>query len=334
VIGLVSGRADQTKSRPVLDRNVPAMRAASAAPSFVISLDFELRWGSHNRLGLDMNAYRANLEGVRVVVPELLRLFAERDLRVTWATVGAIGCRNWDEYFARAPRPPCYRDRSQGVNPRYADLDPEGRLHFAPELIERICHTPGQELGTHTFSHLPLREPGVTGEDLAADLAAVARLWTDRYGGSPRSLVFPRNQVAFLDVVRAADIRIWRGNPTTWYYDANEAATNGARARLLRLLDDTNPWSHHAFPIEGGMTRASLFLRADLGAAAWRLHVAHIRRGLDRLRAGEIFHLWWHPHNLGIDIRRRLERVREVLDLAAERIARGALVSQNMGELS
>lgn len=311
----------------------PLRGRAAARPAFVISLDFELRWGFHDRFGLDMDRYRANLEGEREVVPALLRLFCERRIRATWATVGAVACRDWEEYFARAPKPPAYRRPELVMHHRYADLDPEGGLHFAPDLVDRVHRTPGQELGTHTFSHLPFCEPGITIADVLADLAAVRHLWLERFGEAPRSMTFPRNQLGFLDAVRASGLRIYRGNPTPWYYDCRDPAINARLPRLLRLLDDTSPWSRHSRYVRGGMTQASLFLRTELPAMLWELHVAHIRNELAKLRAGEVFHVWWHPHNLGRDTRQRLDRVEHVLDLAAEHVARGRLRSLHMGDL-
>jgi hypothetical protein len=133
--------------------------------------------------------------------------------------------------------------------------------------------------------------------------------------------------------VRASGLCIYRGNPTPWYYDCNDPGINGGLPRLLRLLDDTSPWSRHSERLRGSMTRASLFLRADLPAVVWPLHVAHVRNELDNLRPGEVFHLWWHPHNLGCEIPLRLGRVEQVLDLASERVARGTLRSLHMGDL-
>src|SRR5439155_19397017 len=178
-------------------------RGLETPPSVVISLDFELRWGMHDRFGFSLDAYRENLENIHEVVPALLKLFSAREIRATWAAVGALACRDWSEYFGRAPEPPKYHDTSLAVDPRYADVDPEGRLHFAPELVRTIHATPGQELGTHTFSHILMREPGVTADDVRADLYAVAQLSQDRFGAPPVSLVFPCNQVAFLPVVRS-----------------------------------------------------------------------------------------------------------------------------------
>ena len=302
-------------------------------PSVVISLDFELRWGMHDKLRFDIDAYRENLEKVWQVVPLLLKLFQSRKIRVTWACVGALGCRDWDEYFSRAPRQPKYHDSSLAVSPQYAELDPGGQLHFALELLQLVHATPGQELGVHTFSHIYMREPGVTAEDVKADLLAASLLWKDRLGVLPISLTFPRNQYAFLDTIRACGIMIWRGNEHPWYYDCNEASTNNILPRVLRLIDSLNPLTRRASPLEDGMTRASLFLRLNLPYSAWRFHVARIRRELDTLRPREIFHLWWHPHNLGSEVSIRITRVEEICNIIAEKCERGLLLSQNMGDL-
>lgn len=301
--------------------------------SVVISVDFERRWGLHHRLGFDLDAYREQLENVQPVVMSLLRLFAARNIRATWAAVGALGCRDWTEYFARAPRQPHYQNPALAISPRYAELDRDGHLHFAPELLRAIHATPGQELGTHTFSHVLMREPGVTADDVRADLDAVSRLWRERFGKPPVSLVFPRNQVAFLSVIRSCGVRMWRGNETGWYHDCNETSNNRPVARARRLLDAINPLARHASPIEGDMTRASLFLRTNLPAPAWALHCARIRNEIDALRPPQVFHMWWHDHNLGAHVRQRLARVEQVFDMIAERCVRGLLVSRTMGDL-
>ena len=309
----------------------------AALPSVVISLDFELRWGLHDRLGTTMQAYRQNLEGVQEVVPALLRLFSHRKLRATWACVGALACASWDDYFSRAPAPPRYHNPRFALDPRHADLDPDGRLHFAPELLQLVKDTPGQEMGTHTFSHIYMQEPGIASEDVAADLQAVSLLWTERFGAPPTSLVFPRNQHAFLPVIAASSSRIWRGPEAPWFHSQNRSSTTSLLARALRLIDSVNPLVRHASHLQGDssllMTRASLFLRANLPRPAWALHLMRIRRELDRLRPGEIFHLWWHPHNLGKSIPERLGRVEQVLDLVAEKRSRGLLESQRMEDL-
>jgi peptidoglycan/xylan/chitin deacetylase (PgdA/CDA1 family) len=302
-------------------------------PRIVVSVDFERRWGVYHRLGLDRDAYRASLENTQPVVAGLLELFVARNIRATWAAVGALACTDWTEYFARAPRPPTYHNPALAISPRYAELDPDGQLHFSPDLLRMVHATPGQELGTHTFSHILMREPGVSAEDVKADLEAVARLSRQRFGAAPVSLVFPRNQVAFLDMTRACGIRMWRGNEIGWYYDCNETSRSRPVARARRLLDALNPWTRHSSPVEGDMTRATLFLRTNLPGSAWALHRARIRTELAALQPSDVFHIWWHDHNLGVDTRRRMARVAQILDMVAERCARGQLVSANMSDL-
>ncbi|MBI5418334.1 polysaccharide deacetylase family protein [Candidatus Poribacteria bacterium] len=302
-------------------------------PSIVISLDFEMRWGVHDKLGLNFDLYRENIENVWLVVPKLLKLFNDRNIRATWACVGALGCKDWDEYFMRAPIQPKYQNTSFKINSKYAELDPKGELHFAPELIQAIQNTPGQDLGTHTFSHIYLREPGITEEDVLNDLSAVSSLWEERFGVIPVSLVFPRNQYAFIPAIRKAGIKIWRGNETTWYFDCNESASNYLYIRALRILDSINPFIRAACPLEGDMSRSSLFLRLNLPDTLWKLHFSRIQRELKLLRSGEIFHVWWHPHNVGKDMTLRLARIEQFLDLVSKKCSNNLLTSKSMKDL-
>ncbi len=302
-------------------------------PRVVLSLDLELRWGVHDVYGLDFTAYRQNLELGRLMVPSLLKLVTAHHIRSTWAAVGAVGCANWDEYFSRAPQPPKYKSDALTVKRAYAELDPHGTLHFAPDVLREILASPGQELGTHTFSHLYLREEGITAEDVALDLAAVTKLYQERFGIVPRSLVFPRNQPAFLDVVRASTIKIWRGNPGPWYYECEDTRHNGPLPRALKLLDGINPLRRMATPLVDDMTRASIFLRLNLPQFLWVSHLQRIKGELASLSPQDVFHLWLHPHNLGQDTELRLSRVEQVLELIAERQARRELVSCSMADL-
>ena len=299
--------------------------------SVVLSLDFEMRWGVHDIYGLDFSAYRKNLENCRPVVLSTLNLLAERKLRATWATVGALGVNNWDEYFSLAPPSPAYADPKLAVRKEYADLDPDGILHFAPDLVRDIVQTEGQELGSHSFSHIPFREPGVTSEDFLADIAAVEKLWSMRFGVVPVSLVYPRNQSAFVDLLDQTGIGIWRGPEPAWFYERTTQHSNTLLPRALRLADSINPWVRRASLLKGGrMMRASLFVRFSLPDPLWQLQVKRIQNELITLAPGQIFHCWWHPHNVGFDLKIGLVRLTQILDLIAEANITNKIVSKNM----
>jgi hypothetical protein len=294
-----------------------------APPKVVWSLDFELRWGMHDLLGLDFGCYRKNLEGAREAVPRLLSLFTSRGVRATWATVGALACRNWDDYFRRAPMPPRYVNRQLAIDPRYADLDPAGTLHFAPDLVALIAKTEGQELGTHTFSHLFLGELGVMSADAAADHAATLALFRECFDITPISLVFPRNQIAFLAQYRAQGISVWRDNESSWYYQLTRH-TNHPVVRVLRAMDAVTPWRTRGGSFSDGRCPSTLFVRAYLPESLWKLHLARIAAEAGGIKQG-VLHFWLHPHNLGADVSSGLQRIEQVLDIIDRRAPRGTI---------
>jgi peptidoglycan/xylan/chitin deacetylase (PgdA/CDA1 family) len=286
---------------------------SDATPRVVWSLDFELRWGMHDRLGMNRDAYRKNLEGAREAVPLLLDLFGRRGVRATWATVGALACDGWADYFDRAPPPPRYANPRLAISPRYAELDPDGTLHFAPDLVRLIAHTEGQDLGTHTFSHIFLGELGVMRKDAEADHAAAVMLFRERFDSTPTSLVFPRNQLAFLDVYRSGGITAWRDNEDSWYFKLTRHADLGL-LRALRLADALMPWRTRGGRFSDGRTTSTLFVRVYLPEIAWQVHLAKIAAEARRVTGGSVLHFWLHPHNVGGNVQQGLARLEQVLD--------------------
>ena len=291
-----------------------------------------MRWGVHDLYGLNIDKYRTNIENVRNVVPRMLQLFSERNIRATWATVGALGLNSWDEYFAIAPPPPAYHFKNFKINPRYSEMDPKGILHFAPDLVQKIVDTPGQELGSHSFSHLYFREKGITAEDFVADAATVYSIWENRYNSRPVSLVFPRNQSAFVPRLPECGIHIWRGNENAWYYELTSKNKRLSVSRLLQFYESINPWVKRASPIIKDVCRSSMFIRFNLSETLWELHVKRLENELKNLSLDEVLHIWWHPHNLGNNMVIRMSRLDRILDLIADRCRISSVLSINMSD--
>ena len=282
------------------------------APVIVFSLDFEGRWGVADKLPDDPEAYRRNLEGELDAVHGMLDLFSRTQVGATWATVGALACAGWDEFYARLPvssaagRVPKTRHRA------WQSLDPDGRVHFAPDAVQAIAAAPRQELASHTFSHLYFREAGVSRNEIMADCAAVARLFKERTGSAPTSFVFPRNQVDHTDLLTRAGIARWRTNPRPAFWNATRSDEQSLGVRFLRMADSLAPLGTRRAP--AAEHRASYFVRFDLPDPLWALHVRRVVGESARLEPGESLHLWWHPHNLGGDVARGLCRLDELVD--------------------
>jgi len=265
-------------------------------PSVAISLDCELRWGVLERVRDDFHAYRENLEGVPDAVHRTLDLFDAHDVRATWAIVGGLACHGWDEWHERLPAWPAYERTALRWDERYRGGPSDERLYFAPGLVEEV-RARGHELGSHSFTHLYMNEPGVTPDDVRADCSAVSRLFADRWGTAPASYVFPRNQENHVDTLRAAGITQWRSNPESWYWDTGRPTT--LVTRCLRAVDGFSPWPPRGVRVARGAQRASHFVRLGLPNTAWAIHRKRIVRDAAHLRDGEVLHLWWHPHNMG-----------------------------------
>jgi peptidoglycan/xylan/chitin deacetylase (PgdA/CDA1 family) len=295
--------------------------------AFVISLDFELHWGVRDQFPLK-GAYTPNLEGARTVIPKTLELFKRFDIGATWATVGFLFARSKDELLNYFP----------AIKPEYTDkkLDPyveplgngeaDDPLHYAPSLIERILDTPKQEMATHTFSHYYCLETGQTAEAFRADLQsarAIAKTW----GVDIRSIVFPRNQInpAYNHILLDLDIPIYRGNETSWFYEAAATSKQGYAKRGGRLLDTYVPiTAHHLGDWKDIKQTSGLynvpstrFLRpySPKLASLEPLRLHRITQGIiQAAKQGKIYGLWWHPHNMGLHQEQNLNFLKQILE--------------------
>ncbi len=289
---------------------------------FVISLDFELMWGVRDHMTKDN--YGARVLGERPAIPAMLELFERHQARATWATVGFVLCDGRDELEARAPRErPTYADPSLS---NYAYLDEVGPseakdpYYFAPSMGRLILSCPGQELATQTFSHYYCLEPGQTLAQFSADLAAAMKQLAD-WGVEGKSIVFPRNQYGreHLAACEAAGLTVYRGNARSWMYRPARRSEQSLVRRALRLADSYLPITDAA-PADEGTTMvnvpASRFLRphSNLLKAIDGLRLKRITQAMTAAaRAGELFHLWWHPHNFGGDTEENLAFLAQIL---------------------
>jgi peptidoglycan/xylan/chitin deacetylase (PgdA/CDA1 family) len=306
----------------------------------VISLDFELMWGVRDQRSIAQ--YGANIRGVRNALPKILDLFDKFEIRATWATVGFLFCETRDDLIASLPPlRPTYRQKTFS---NYSYLDEIGNnekddpYYFGFTLLKAIQSCPGQEIATHTFSHYYCLEEGQTPDQFKADIdtaVAVAR----RQGIELKSIVFPRNQytVQHLEIASTCGLRTFRGNERSWLYQPAASDAQFMLRRAGRLADQyLNISGHHIQQPErnGGLIEvaSSRFLRPYSPALARldNLRLSRIQRAIDvaAIENG-IFHLWWHPHNFGLNIDENLAFLAAILGhFARIRDAQGMISSR------
>ena len=314
---------------------------------FTISLDFELYWGMRDLLSLEDAAFRQRLAGVYQAVPAMLQLFKTYNIQATWAVVGFLHCENSQDLQTKLPtKLPQYQDGDLSPYPDAKDLDPDTQQYkFCPELIKLIQNTPGQEIGTHTFSHYYCLEAGQTEAEFQADLQAaidVAR----QANLTTKSLVFPRNQYnqKYLNALAKLGLTNYRGNEENWLHDWDNGKGNRIERRLLRLADTYLPVTgRNCYSLEQLKAEypvnipASRFLKPHSAVLKTfdSLKLKRITLELDyAAQEGLVYHLWWHPHNFGVNLAENLNFLQRVLEHYQQLNKKFGMRSLNMGEVA
>jgi hypothetical protein len=197
--------------------------------------------------------------------------------------------------------------------------------HFGPSLVKLIQVTPHQEIANHTFSHYYCIDG--TNNDVSIfvrDLEAHHAI-SQTYGITTESIIFPRNQSNAV-VLRACyekGIRAYRGNETHFLYRPRKDSAQSALIRICRLLDHYfNISGHHTYPIPKPVSNAPLNIPASRFLRAWStnlrffewLRLSRIKKSMTHAaKNGEVFHLWWHPHNFGINQKENFKNLEEIL---------------------
>src|SRR5215510_8090638 len=158
----------------------------------VISLDLELSWGSFD-LAYDDHLLKTARWTHDIGVPRLLNHLTRNGLSATWAVVGAMMRSSLPDvsglpevkyphfskpWFSFVPE-----QASEATHPEW----------FGPSLVERIKNAkPEQEIGFHSFSHVPFGLQGMTRERAIAEYRYCAQIARE-LGLPTRTFVFPRN---------------------------------------------------------------------------------------------------------------------------------------------
>ncbi len=311
-----------------------------------ISLDFELGWGVRDTLGVS-GAYRDNLLGAREAIPRILDLLVEYEVAATWATVGFLFAESRDELFHFAPgrRPKYVNERLNPFPEVLGSGEAEDPLHFAPSLIREIGSRPRQEMASHTFSHYYCLEAGQTVEDFGADIASAVKIAAAR-GHSLTSIVFPRNQlrVDYLPTLVRHGFTAFRGNEANALNRPRPGLSGSPLVRVLRAADifidltgsGNVPWAE-VVPVEGLVNvRSSRFLRP--WQASRRLEALRWQRVASSMttaaKTGSLFHLWWHPHNFGVNLDENLAGLKRHLERFARLRGEYGFASHTMAEVA
>ncbi len=310
------------------------------AGTLVVSLDFELLWGVRDPA--PKQSYGPNVLGGRAAIPRLLELFGRHGIHATWATVGFLFAENEARLRSFFPAEmPGYADPALSCYRCFGTIgtdEAQAPCFYAPSLIAQIAGAPGQEIASHTFSHYYCREAGQTPEQFRADMTA-ARNIAAQSGYSLRSVVLPRNQCEpeYTQILAQLGFESYRDEENDWIH---EKVKFRPLLRLLRLLDVYLPLTGQG----GYLPKTENGIVNLVGSRMYKpifpplrflegLKLRRIKRQmLHAAKKGLVFHLWWHPHNIGLRTDAHLRQLEELFTYFEELKKTYGMVSLNMQE--
>jgi len=287
--------------------------------------------------------YGESIRNVHKVVPRLLQLFSKYNVHCTWATVGFLFFNEKNEALSYLPAElPVYQKKEYDPYSYFEQNELEKIYHFAPELIEQIKKTSGQEIGTHTFSHFYTLEKNTTIGQFKSDLRSAIAIAKEK-GIEIKSIVFPRNQYSD-DHIKACleeGIKIYRGNELSGAYKPISRENESIFRKGVRFADTyINITGHHchAIPVANKIINvpASRFLRPYNRKVKMfdGLKLRRIKQGIKfAAKHGLIYQLWWHPHNFGKYMDENFEFLEQVLKFYWQLNQEEKIESQNMLEI-
>ncbi|MBI1282354.1 MAG: polysaccharide deacetylase family protein [Anaerolineaceae bacterium] len=260
---------------------------------FILSLDTEIAWGTDAAY---LPRYAHCFDDYPTILRRLIALLDEYNIPTTWAIVGQLMLPETDERASR----------KQPTN-----------WYHAPYVLDwiRAAKTP-HEIGTHTFSHIYTDEADTSQTVWEADLANCLKLH-QQFSLPLRSIVYPRNQIRYLDTLAKYGIIAYRG------VEGNRPRERRGVTHLLHRALALPPPTYdlRSCKVSDNLVNlpASQFLLAYDGIrgripTASRVREAHI--GIKQAAVkNELYHLWFHPFNLGTSPR-MFDALEQILQFA------------------
>src|SRR5215467_10814629 len=269
----------------------PFKNDARAAVS--VSADFELSWAFRQH---PAEVARDKARRERENIPYLLEIFERFAFPITWATVGHLfldGCTRPSHGVAHSemPRPP----RNVRWTGDWYMHDPctdyiHDPLWYAPDLIQRILESPvPHEIGTHSFSHIDFSDgcsnPFLVRRELEESIATM-----QRFGVTPRSLVYPFNQMghAYHEILAELSITAVRHRDQAIRLSYPERMPSGVY-KLYESMNLRRP-KHYDY-----VEKVKLFIAKAVARSA-------------------AFHLWFHPSDPAPLFERELREIVQYID--------------------
>jgi hypothetical protein len=304
---------------------------------FIFSLDTELSVGFFDYDRERHEIFSKDGQRERGSIRSVLSLCEKYNIAATWAIVGHIFYESC-EYCQRCPIQ-AWKGKYQSYEEAYGTAHP---LWYGADVIQNILSSPQpKEIGFHGYTHQVFTESKMNAEDAQFEIDEWKRL-ASRHDLTATSLVFPRNAIGHLDVVKDSGFLCYRGHdriPRLYeLIPILESFDHILSLSKLPIYDvdasaiDPNglvclPGSQHLF----NYNRSMEIILDKLNFHKLRLN--RIFKGIRKAATeGKMVHLWAHPWEFRTE--KDIEKLDAILSFAAAEIAKGSMRSVTMTEMA
>ena len=307
---------------------------------FIISLDFELKWGVFDILG---DGYHKNILGARDAIPKILDTFESNNIKATWAIVGFLFASTKDDYIKFKPSlTPTYDKLDiDPYNQKIGETEDLDKLSYAGSIVNLINNTKNQEIASHTYCHYYCNENGQTKLEFEDDVRSMISISSEKISKPIKSIVFPRNEIniEYFDILIQNGFTHFRGNPKHFCYSKGHRRMNFP-IRLIRFLDSymnitgnqvsVKETHHGLINIVGNRV-----LRPY--SNNFILNFLMIRRIKNEMlyaaKNNKNYQIFWHPHNFGINIDKNVANLSNIIDYYHVLRNKYGMTSANISEI-
>jgi peptidoglycan/xylan/chitin deacetylase (PgdA/CDA1 family) len=302
---------------------------------FLLSFDAELAWGYHDCF--DPTLFSPDGQRERRAVDSLLSLLEEFQIPATWAFVGHLFYEQCENCVI------CPVLEWQGKHATFESIyDTAHPLWYGADIIDRVLQsTLRHEIGFHGYTHRVF-DAALTEAGARTEIEEWLRI-AARKQIVPQTVIFPRNQIGYLDLFRAYGFSSFRGEEPQpaltslpilgrffrrYYY---ELAALWVPPVFDPHIDPSGlvnlPSSRWLF----GFNR-TLELLLD-GANLHTLRLRQIVTGIKRAaQQGKSIHIWAHPWEFRTQ--KDVDKLRYLLSHVAAEIESGRMQAVTMQELA
>ena len=262
--------------------------------SFVLSIDLELAWGVWDKLS-SINIQKI-IDKERLVCENLLNIFDENEIPVTWAVVAAL---------------------LDNKNKMMGNLNQ--KAWYAPDIIDNILNSKTKHLiASHSYAHKEFNT--CNKEEITEDFEK-SIFFLKSININPDVFIFPRNSVFHLDVLKKFNFKTYRSIDKSWYKKVYKY--NKSLGKISNLIDKVIPIKTNSVsPLidQFGLTEipTSILLISKNGIRTIVTNFSmfkKIKDGIDlAISKNECFHIWFHPSNFYYQTNKQFDLLKKIID--------------------